>query len=310
MHRGETTIHRSAGRFEGAPVWSNDGQYVSAVTFEEDPAVPGKVIAAEVATGKTREFVCSCTSVAGHGGSTIAWGDAAGRLFTVDLAQSRKPRQLPSSLPDGFTPRAVVAGMEGLILVHALPMVEPDRPDAPADQHGSVYAISDNGPPVLASGLDPVLEARSVAVSGRRFAYGVVSGRGDCVHWGPVTVYDHDVGATIGIDSTAVLGTGPEGGEVAVDELWWAVDGSLHAALSVVTCDSEGGDVAVPASHWRLTEAVWVPGGDPVQRQWILPGDSRLVLDDGGRLRLTSEDSSREVARNVVEVSLPAGRRA
>lgn len=308
---GERQVARIGGTFAGPLVWTTDAKYAGMVAIDWDSEGSGKVVSVEVATGKQRELACGCLGFAGIGGARIAWANDDGKLFTADLSTDNPPDSLEARLPSGFQAETVVAGTDGLIMVHTLP--RNDDPDAtsPDEQRGSVYVVPVTGEPVLASGFDPVQDVRPVAVSGRRFAYGVIRSQGDCAHWGPINIFDQAAASITGTDSAAVLRIGPADSEVAVDDLWWAADGSLHASLSVVTCDPEGGKIAVPASRWRLDGTVWVGVDEPsVVRERPVRGGGRLTLDGDGALRLITASGSRDVATGVQSISAPPARPA
>lgn len=297
---------RVDGAFLSVPAWTSDGTHVGAIRSDEDSPELRRIIIVEVASGQRREVVCGCFSFAGIGGSKIAWVDAAGSLHSIDASVDDAPSPIEVELPAGFTAESVVAGNDGLLLVQALPTIEDAGAVLSMEQGGTVYAVSAGGVPVLASGFDPVSEAVSATVFGRRFAYGVVSSRGDCAHWGDITVFDAASGAVTATDMVAARHTGPNGSEVAVEDLWWDADGTLRASLSLVTCNPDGGEIAVPASQWKLADTVWVrEDRATATRERPLPGGGRITISGDGTLRLITGEGSLDVAAGARSLSVP-----
>jgi hypothetical protein len=293
------------GEYFTASNWTADGTYTGVVRADWDAPEKHAIILVEVATGTRREMVCGCLGFVAVGGSTIAWVGADDRLYRADASNDQKPALVEVGLPAGFNPENVVAGSDGLLLVHALPSVEGPGPAGPEGQHGAVFAVPAGGVPVQASSFDPVYEPVSATVSGRRFAYGVISGQGDCAHWGSVTVFDAASATVTATDMYAVERTGPKDSEVAVEDLWWEADGSLRASLALVSCDGEGNKVVVPAAQWTLTGTIWAKVQTSAVRERPLPGGGRLALDRDGTLRLTTGAGSRIVTSGVRSITVP-----
>lgn len=327
--------------FSADIVWSSEGRYVSSLSVPDSEGETGdrELVSVDTWTGESRRYRCPhCFSVAPVGrNSVMATQNDRDSLFLqgvlrFDLGLDGPPTSLAIDdllIVETF-PLRVVEGTHDSVLAIAM---GGDRAHFfTVEQDGSARRI-DFGPSLFverrADGALQRAEARvfgqvveAVYANDGRVYYALTSmgrsSRDGCPASSAVYLVQPDTGAVFETDISV---PGSEGGTFAGDvyarvlDLWWGIDGGLHAVLDSGLCSPKSGTHDVSPSLWRLVRGSWQAVDDraePIMGMRHLDDETRLVITvaedpdtSAGDLYIEYGRERHLVAEGVLRVDTP-----
>lgn len=339
---GEAEIAREDIFYEsrfGGIVWSLDGRHASLISdggSKENPEVR-ELVSVDTEIGEVRRFNCAyCDSVVPIGESSILVtrhreeGLFPEGILRFDLASGGVPTALAVDdvLTENSSSVRILSGSKEYALAVSLSeednfftiradgsarRVEPDQPlpvqhqidgvqqDAVPRGIGETSVVyADDGSPYFA--VTSVLNPSAGGCSSSHAVFLVQPESGSVMQTDISDLHIQDWVPTVD-------------GYARILDLWWEINGQLHAVMLSGSCDEISEDSSVPPSVWRLTRGEWekVDGRtDRIIGMRHLSQNSRLVIsgtgdvaDLAGDLYIEHAVSRHLIATEVLQVEVP-----
>ncbi|MGH3629888.1 MAG: hypothetical protein ACRDRL_20920 [Sciscionella sp.] len=346
--RGDRVLTRVSRLFDEADsahnkvIWTQSGDYIallSDTTLLQEDSSQITLITVNTHTGAQKRMACPyCADIiAVDANSVLAAKDIPGdysgatvRRFDLDRPGSSVPVNLSLEGDNLFT---------GSFLISTRSYILTNKYVTSSGSSGEEeleLLKSDNSTKNWLGGYDandylPAAAAENPRGGGERFAVAIRDKPGICATDFPILVFDA-TGISVVTDMSAAEPPGyvkdTQGG-MDVNDLWWGLDGHLHATITSWTCDktkdSEAAKkiLAHPSTLWRLDGTKWsMERSSPATMVRQLDTTSEIVLvipdcigvatfDKGqvychtGNLYRDQAGKRTLVAANVISISTP-----
>lgn len=338
--RGGHVAVKVAGVFgtEGGLITTLDGQYVAAISEPSEASINADdvngsrhIVAINVTSGAVSTFSCvGCTNIVAAGGSTLAasLGDTSPQsvaVLTLDLATRHIPARLPTNLVALDTGPNLLVGLPGEVFATGGDDYTGTNQLGPLQS----FILHLDGTAVEVPGIDGNMGVLAAAATthgqsgGPQVALAGAwrrSANDTCSIGGFVSIVDPTSGDVTLTNTSAIVPEGRLIGTAAnaetgllVQDLWWSVDGYLHATVSIWRCQPESSQTfpgLQPATEWRLADGRWQQVskahvddvrelGDGARAELV--GSSTTGLFESGTLYFVNSAGQRIVVANYVK---------